>query len=50
MSDTEGDQGPKSTFSTYMAEGDQLYQKGEYVKAVESYSTVQYCIWRPGTC
>ncbi|XP_062302088.1 outer dynein arm-docking complex subunit 4-like isoform X2 [Osmerus eperlanus] len=39
MSDTEGDQGPKSTFSTYMAEGDQLYQKGEYVKAVESYST-----------
>ncbi|XP_064843448.1 outer dynein arm-docking complex subunit 4 isoform X2 [Oncorhynchus masou masou] len=39
MSDNEGDQGPKSTFSTYMAEGDQLYQKGEYVKAIESYST-----------
>ncbi|KAJ7992338.1 hypothetical protein DPEC_G00277490 [Dallia pectoralis] len=39
MSDTEGDQGPKSTFSTYMAEGDQLFHKGEYVKAIESYST-----------
>uniref|UniRef100_A0A8C8GWQ7 Outer dynein arm-docking complex subunit 4 n=1 Tax=Oncorhynchus tshawytscha TaxID=74940 RepID=A0A8C8GWQ7_ONCTS len=39
MSDNEGDQGPKSTFCTYMAEGDQLYHKGEYVKAIESYST-----------
>uniref|UniRef100_A0A3P8YQS2 Outer dynein arm-docking complex subunit 4 n=1 Tax=Esox lucius TaxID=8010 RepID=A0A3P8YQS2_ESOLU len=35
----ECDQGPKSTFSTYMAEGDQLFHKGEYVKAIESYST-----------
>ncbi|XP_030649491.1 outer dynein arm-docking complex subunit 4 [Chanos chanos] len=39
MSENEGEQGPKSTFSTYMAEGDQLYHKGEYAKAVESYST-----------
>ncbi|KAM6957638.1 outer dynein arm-docking complex subunit 4 [Aplochiton taeniatus] len=39
MSDNEGDQGPKSSFSTYMAEGDQLFLKGEYDKAIESYST-----------
>lgn len=41
MSDNEGEQGPKSTFSTYMAEGDQLFHKGEYSKAAESYSTVR---------
>uniref|UniRef100_A0A8C1WSZ8 Outer dynein arm-docking complex subunit 4 n=1 Tax=Cyprinus carpio TaxID=7962 RepID=A0A8C1WSZ8_CYPCA len=39
MSDNEEGQGPKSTFSTYVAEGDQLFQKGEYVKAIESFST-----------
>ncbi|XP_026064465.1 outer dynein arm-docking complex subunit 4 isoform X2 [Carassius auratus] len=39
MSDNEEVQGPKSTFSTYVAEGDQLFQKGEYVKAIESFST-----------
>ncbi|KAL0197965.1 hypothetical protein M9458_006505, partial [Cirrhinus mrigala] len=39
MSDNEESQGPKSTFSTYVAEGDQLFQKGEYVKAIESFST-----------
>ncbi|XP_051988769.1 outer dynein arm-docking complex subunit 4-like isoform X3 [Xyrauchen texanus] len=32
------EQGPKSTFTTYMAEGDQLFHKGEYVKATESFS------------
>lgn len=41
MSEKEGDQGPKSTFSTYMAEGDQLFHKGDYVKAIESYTTVR---------
>lgn len=41
MSDSERDQGPKSTFTTYMAEGDQLYHKGEYLKAIESYTTVK---------
>ncbi|XP_066498266.1 outer dynein arm-docking complex subunit 4 [Hoplias malabaricus] len=39
MSDNEGENTPKSTFSTYMAEGDQLFHKGEYAKAIESYST-----------
>ncbi|KAJ3601612.1 hypothetical protein NHX12_032580 [Muraenolepis orangiensis] len=39
MSDVEVDQGPRSTFSTYMAEGDQLFHKGEYSKAIASYST-----------
>ncbi|GAA6086846.1 outer dynein arm-docking complex subunit 4 [Tachysurus ichikawai] len=39
MSDNEGEQGPKSTFSTYMARADQLFHKGEYNKAIESYST-----------
>jgi len=40
MSDNEEDQGPKSTFTTYMAEGDQLFQKVEYVKAIECFSMV----------
>lgn len=40
MSDNEEGQGPKSTFSTYVSEGDQLFQKREYVKAIESFSTV----------
>lgn len=40
MSDNEEEQGPKSTFTTYMAEGDQLFQKGEYVKAIECFSMV----------
>ncbi|XP_073793714.1 outer dynein arm-docking complex subunit 4 isoform X3 [Danio rerio] len=39
MFDNEEGQGPKSTFTTYMAEGDQLFQRGEYVKAVESFTT-----------
>uniref|UniRef100_A0A8C7NHZ0 Uncharacterized protein n=1 Tax=Oncorhynchus mykiss TaxID=8022 RepID=A0A8C7NHZ0_ONCMY len=40
MSDNEGDQGPKSTFCTYMAEGDQLYHKGEYVKFIHFFQTL----------
>ncbi|CAL8272948.1 unnamed protein product [Lota lota] len=39
MSDVEVEQGPRSTFHTYMAEGDQLFLKGEYMKAKASYST-----------
>ncbi|KAF7697885.1 outer dynein arm-docking complex subunit 4 [Silurus meridionalis] len=39
MSDNEGETAPKSSFSTYMAEADQLFQKGDYSKAVEIYST-----------
>lgn len=35
----EGDQGPKSSFITYVAEGDQLFIKGEFAKAIESYTT-----------
>ncbi|XP_076851511.1 outer dynein arm-docking complex subunit 4 isoform X2 [Brachyhypopomus gauderio] len=38
MSDN-GEHGPRSTFAAYMAEGDQLFHKGKYVKAIESYST-----------
>ena len=37
----EGEQGPNCTFSTYMAEGDQLFHKRDYVKAIESYTTVR---------
>lgn len=33
-------EGPKSTFATYIAEGEQLFHKGQYVKAIESFSTV----------
>ncbi|XP_062874814.1 outer dynein arm-docking complex subunit 4 [Trichomycterus rosablanca] len=39
MFDNEDENGPKSTFSTYVAEGDKLFHKGEYTKAIESYST-----------
>ncbi|XP_043910488.1 outer dynein arm-docking complex subunit 4-like isoform X1 [Protopterus annectens] len=40
MSDyQEAEQGPKSSFETYVAEGDQLFLKSDYVKAIESYST-----------
>ncbi|XP_044038496.1 outer dynein arm-docking complex subunit 4 [Siniperca chuatsi] len=42
MSDTDGDhegQKPKGVFSTSMADGDWLYLKGEYKKAIESYTT-----------
>ena len=40
MYDEEGEDGPKSSFVTYLAEGDKLYNAGEYQKALESYSTV----------
>lgn len=36
--EADGEQGPRSTFTTYMAEGEQLYHKGEYSKAKESFS------------
>ncbi|XP_038560615.1 tetratricopeptide repeat protein 25 [Micropterus salmoides] len=42
MSNTDGDfEGakPKGVFSTLMADGDWLYLKGEYKKAIESYTT-----------
>lgn len=39
MYDEEGDDGPKSSFVTYLAEGDKLYNAGEYSKALDSYST-----------
>lgn len=43
MSDTDGDherQKAKGVFSTLVANGDWLYLKGEYKKAIESYTTV----------
>ncbi|XP_063759788.1 outer dynein arm-docking complex subunit 4 isoform X2 [Eleginops maclovinus] len=42
MSDTDVDQDgqkPKGVFSTLMADGDWLYIKGEYKKAIQSYTT-----------
>ncbi|XP_070837729.1 outer dynein arm-docking complex subunit 4 isoform X2 [Chaetodon trifascialis] len=42
MSDTDRDNGgqkPKGVFSTLVANGDWLYLKGEYKKAIESYTT-----------
>lgn len=38
--DEEQEEGPKSSFSTYLAEGDVLYKQGEYKKALDSYSLV----------
>ncbi|XP_060757978.1 outer dynein arm-docking complex subunit 4 isoform X2 [Neoarius graeffei] len=42
MLDNEGEESLKSTFSTFMAEGDQLFHKGQYSKAIERYSTGLY--------
>lgn len=40
--DEEGqDEGPKSSFTTYLAEGDVLFKQGEYKKALESYNLVR---------
>ncbi len=33
-------EGPKSSFSTYLAEGDALYKQGEHKKALDSYTLV----------
>ena len=38
--DDEEQEGPKSSFDTYFAEGDVLFKKGEFKKALESYSLV----------
>lgn len=43
MSDTDGDhdaQKPKGVYSTLIADGYWLYLKGEYKKAIDSFSTV----------
>lgn len=40
MSENGEREGPKSTFNTYMAEGEQLFHKGQNAKAIESFSTV----------
>ena len=39
--DEEGDDVPKSSFVTYLAEGDKLYNAGEYQKALDSYRIVR---------
>ena len=33
-------EGPKSSFGTYLAEGDTLFKQSEFKKALESYSLV----------
>ena len=40
MSDDE-DEGPRSTFETYLAEGEKLSSKGYHAKALESISLVE---------
>lgn len=34
-------EGPKSSFGTYLAEGDALFKQSEFKKALESYSLVR---------
>ncbi|XP_040291742.1 outer dynein arm-docking complex subunit 4 isoform X1 [Bufo bufo] len=56
--EADGEQGPpRSSFTTYMAEGEQLYQKGEYDKARESFSnaldtqpTEKHCLVARSKC
>ena len=38
--DNDEEEIPKSSFTTYLAEGDALYKNKEYHKALQSYSTV----------
>ena len=38
--DDEEQEGPRSSFGTYLAEGDALFKQSEYKKALESYSLV----------
>ena len=35
-------EGPKSSFGTYLAEGDALFKQSEFKKALESYSLVSF--------
>ncbi|XP_031557017.1 tetratricopeptide repeat protein 25-like [Actinia tenebrosa] len=55
--DEEQEEGPKSSFSTYLAEGDVLYKQGEYKKALDSYSlalelkpTDKFCLVARSKC
>ncbi|XP_056404612.1 outer dynein arm-docking complex subunit 4 isoform X1 [Hyla sarda] len=56
--EADGEQGlPRSSFTTYMAEGEQLYQKGEYYKAQESFTnaldlqpTEKHCLVARSKC
>lgn len=44
--DEEQEEGPKSSFTTYLAEGDVLFKQGEFKKALDSYNLVYifgYC-------
>ena len=38
--DKEEQEGPRSSFATYLAEGDTLFKQSEFKKALESYSLV----------
>ena len=38
----EQEEGPKSSFTTYLAEGDVLFKQGEFKKALDSYNLVYY--------
>ncbi|XP_068118105.1 outer dynein arm-docking complex subunit 4 [Hyperolius riggenbachi] len=55
--EADGEQAPRSTFTTYMAEGEQLYQKGEFHKASESFTnalelqpTEKHCLVARSKC
>ncbi|KAM9296711.1 outer dynein arm-docking complex subunit 4 [Gastrophryne carolinensis] len=55
--EVDGEQAPRSSFTTYVAEGEQLYQKGEYGKARESFSnalelqpTEKHCLVARSKC
>lgn len=40
--DEDEQEGPKSSFATYLAEGDVLFKQSEFKKALESYSLVSF--------
>jgi hypothetical protein len=43
----EEEDGPKSTFETYLAEGEMLSNKAYYQKALEAITMVRQWIWVP---
>ena len=49
--DEEQEEGPKSSFTTYLAEGDVLFKQGEFKKALDSYNLVRtFCAIFPLIC
>lgn len=45
--DDDEPEGPKSSFTTYLSEGNVHFNQGEYKKALDSYSQVNESLYEP---